>query len=184
MEIRNRNRIKSRDFGALSFLGVFQRPLTLILRQKHHNTNGSRIVTQPGVFTTFCQGKGIQLILLQEYRDRNGRCIAIGRGPPAEPRHEVFPEIVANFAVQSRGNFGLKCLLKFFSSLNVPAKLRRKLRQKLRPELPPPNGNFAHNSALQKPFANIAILFRSVGFRGRFRGQPIVPTFWESPPFL
>ena len=56
-------------------------------------------------------------ILLQKYRDRNGRCIAIlfksigvrgrfdspyateiaqkglfsGEGPPAEPRHEVFP---------------------------------------------------------------------------------------------
>ena len=29
---------------------------------------------QFGAYTTFCQGEGI---LLQKYRDRNGRCIAI-----------------------------------------------------------------------------------------------------------
>ena len=56
-------------------LGVFQRPLTLILLQKYHDTNGRRIVIQiGGVYTTFCQEEGI---LLQKYRDRNGRCIAI-----------------------------------------------------------------------------------------------------------
>ena len=56
-------------------LGVFQRPLTLILLQKYRDTNGSRIVMQiGGVYTTFCQKEGI---LLQKYRDRNGRCIAI-----------------------------------------------------------------------------------------------------------
>ena len=55
--------------------GVFQRPLTLILLQKHCDTSGRRIVIQiDGVYTTFCQKEGI---LLQKYRDRNGRCIAI-----------------------------------------------------------------------------------------------------------
>ena len=55
--------------------GVFQRPLTLILLQKYRDTNGRRIVIQiGGVYTTFCQEKGI---LLQKYRDRSGRCIAI-----------------------------------------------------------------------------------------------------------
>ena len=56
-------------------LGVFQRPLTLILLQKYRDTNGRRIVIQiGGVYTTFCQKRGI---LLQKYRDRNGRCIPI-----------------------------------------------------------------------------------------------------------
>ena len=56
-------------------LGVIQRPLTLILLQKHRDTNRRRFVIQiGGVHTTFCQGEGI---LLQKYRDRNGRCIAI-----------------------------------------------------------------------------------------------------------
>ena len=40
-------------------LGVFQRPLTLILLQKYRDTNGSRIVIQiGGVYTTFCQKGG------------------------------------------------------------------------------------------------------------------------------
>ena len=46
-------------------LGVFQRPLTLILQQKYRDTNGRRIVIQiGGVYTTFCQKEGI---LLQKY---------------------------------------------------------------------------------------------------------------------
>ena len=46
-------------------LGVFQRPLTLILLQKYRDTNGSRIVIQiGGVYTTLCQEEGI---LLQKY---------------------------------------------------------------------------------------------------------------------
>ena len=46
-------------------LGVFQQPLTLILPQKYRDTNGSRIVIQiGGVYTTFCQEKGI---LWQKY---------------------------------------------------------------------------------------------------------------------
>ena len=54
---------------------MFQRPLTVILPQKYRDTNGRRIVIQSGgIYTTFCQEKGI---LLQKYRDRNGRCIAI-----------------------------------------------------------------------------------------------------------
>ena len=54
------------------FLGVFNGPLTLIY---FRDTNGRRIVIQlGGVLTTFCQEDGI---LLQKYRDRNGRCIAI-----------------------------------------------------------------------------------------------------------
>ena len=58
-----------------SSLGVFQRPLTLILLQKYRDTNGSRIVIQiGGVYTTFCQKGGV---LLQKYCDRNGRRIAI-----------------------------------------------------------------------------------------------------------
>ena len=56
-------------------LGVFQRSLTLILLQKYHDTNGSRTVIQSGgVYATFCQEESI---LLQDYRDRNGRCIVI-----------------------------------------------------------------------------------------------------------
>ena len=59
----------------LSIFWVFQRPLTLILLQKCRDINGSRIVIQiGGVYTTFCREEGI---LLQKYRDRNGRCIAI-----------------------------------------------------------------------------------------------------------
>ena len=62
-------------FMFMCFLGVFQRPLTLILLQKYRDTNGRHIVIQiGGVYTTFCQKEGI---LLQKYRDRNGRCIAI-----------------------------------------------------------------------------------------------------------
>ena len=57
------------------YLGVLQRPLTLILLQKYRDINGSRIVIQiGGVYTTSCLKKGT---LLQKYRDRNGRCIAI-----------------------------------------------------------------------------------------------------------
>ena len=56
-------------------LGVFQRRLTLILLEKHRDTNGKRIVIQiGGVYTTFCQKEGI---LLRKYRDRTGRWIAI-----------------------------------------------------------------------------------------------------------
>ena len=57
------------------YLGVSQRPLTLILLKKYRDTNGRRIVIQiGGVYTTFCQEEGI---LLQKYHDKNGRCIAI-----------------------------------------------------------------------------------------------------------
>ena len=56
-------------------MGVFQRPLTLILLQKYRDTNGTRIVIQiGGVYTTLCQEEGI---VLQKYRARNGRCIAM-----------------------------------------------------------------------------------------------------------
>ena len=56
-------------------LGVSQRPLTLILLQKYRDTNWRRIAIQiGGAYTTFCQAEGI---LLQEHRDRNGRCITI-----------------------------------------------------------------------------------------------------------
>ena len=59
----------------LNVLGVFQRPLTLILLQEHRDTNGRHIAIQiGGVYTTFCQE---ERILLQKYRDRNGRCIAM-----------------------------------------------------------------------------------------------------------
>ena len=38
------------------FLGVLQRPLTLILLQKYRDTNGRRIVIQiGGVYATFCR---------------------------------------------------------------------------------------------------------------------------------
>ena len=59
---------------AKDILGVSQRPLTLIRLQMYRDTNGRRIVIQIGVYTTFCQEEGI---LLQKYRDRYGRCIAI-----------------------------------------------------------------------------------------------------------
>ena len=59
-------------------LGVCQRRLTLILLQKYRDTldtNGRSIMIHVGgVYTTFCQEEGI---LLQKYRDRMGRCIAI-----------------------------------------------------------------------------------------------------------
>ena len=43
-------------------LGVFQRPLTLILLQKYRDTNGRRIVIQiGGVYSTFCQEEGMLL---------------------------------------------------------------------------------------------------------------------------
>ena len=59
----------------ISKLGVSQRPLTLILRQKYRDTNGRRIVIQiSGAYATFCQEGGI---LLQKHGNRNGRCIAI-----------------------------------------------------------------------------------------------------------
>ena len=56
-------------------MGVFRRPLTLILLQKYGDTNGSRIVIQiGGVYATFCPEKGI---ILQKCHDRGGRCIAV-----------------------------------------------------------------------------------------------------------
>ena len=59
----------------MNFWGVFQRPLTLILQQKYHDTNGSRIVIQiGGVHTTFCQ-EGC--MLLQKHRNKNGMCITM-----------------------------------------------------------------------------------------------------------
>ena len=61
--------------GSALIGGVFKRPLTLIRLQKYRDTNGNRIVIQIGfVYTTFCQAKGI---LLQTYRNRNGRCLVI-----------------------------------------------------------------------------------------------------------
>ena len=57
-------------------LGVFQGPLTLILQQKHRDTNSSRIVIQIGAY---CQEKGI---LLQRYRHRNERCVVRRSFPP------------------------------------------------------------------------------------------------------
>ena len=55
-------------------LGMFQHPLTLILLQRHRDTNGTRMVIQiGGVYTTFCQEQGV---LLQKYCYRNSRSIA------------------------------------------------------------------------------------------------------------
>ena len=66
-------------------LGVFQRPLTPILLQKHRDTNGMCIVMQIGsVYTTFCQE---EVIVLRKYCDRNGRCI---RGRLDSPERWVF----------------------------------------------------------------------------------------------
>ena len=43
-------------------LGVFQRPLTLILLQQHCDTHGSRIVMQIGsVYATFSKEEGMLL---------------------------------------------------------------------------------------------------------------------------
>ena len=73
---RDKNAGNHENYGNYPLsIGVFQRPLTRILLQKHRDTNRSHIVIQiGGVYTTFCQEEGI---LLQRYRDRNGRCIAI-----------------------------------------------------------------------------------------------------------
>ena len=49
-------------------LGVFQRPLTLVLLQKYRDINGSRIVIQIG---------GEESINLPKHGDRNERCIGI-----------------------------------------------------------------------------------------------------------
>ena len=47
----------------------------LILLQKYHDTNGSRIVIRiGGAYTAF---REIEDMLLQKYHDRNGRCIAV-----------------------------------------------------------------------------------------------------------
>ena len=48
------------DFDVL-FLRAFQRPLTLMLLQEFRDRNGSRIVIQIGVYTTFCQEADIVL---------------------------------------------------------------------------------------------------------------------------
>ena len=58
------------------FLGVSQRPLTLILLEKHRDTNGSRIMIQIGGVYVRLSAKRTP-ILLQKYRDRNGRCGAM-----------------------------------------------------------------------------------------------------------
>ena len=64
-EILRNNKIISdkmlrRERPWVESLGVFQRPLTLILLQKQRDTNGRRIVIQiGGVYTTLCQEKGI-----------------------------------------------------------------------------------------------------------------------------
>ena len=48
--------------GLPKYLGVSQRPLTLILSQKYRDTNGRRIVIQiGGVYTTSCHREGIHL---------------------------------------------------------------------------------------------------------------------------
>ena len=90
-------------------LGVFQRPLTLILPQKYRDTNGSRIVIQiGGVYTTVCQEEGI---LLQKYAidmgdvsryfskvSGSGVVVTLLRNCPAE--HQ-FPFRAASFLPQS-----------------------------------------------------------------------------------
>ena len=53
---------KEEKIQDIQSLGVSQRPLTLILLQKHRDTNGRRIVIQiGGVCATFCQEEGILL---------------------------------------------------------------------------------------------------------------------------
>ena len=112
---------------------MFQRPLTLILLQKYRDTNGSRIVIQiGGVYTNFCQKKGI---LLQKYRDRNGRCIAIlfrsirvrGRFDSPEPNPEfwVINCVVFGFCLLSELVLGTEkvpqrnCVAKILPNVRV-----------------------------------------------------------------
>ena len=85
-----------------SFLGGFQRQLTLIPLQEYCDTNWSRIVIRIGVvYTTFSQEEGI---FLQKYRDRTGRCIMIfskvsGSGVG------IFDEILSSLKLQERRAF-------------------------------------------------------------------------------
>ena len=76
-------------FRSAMIWGVSQRPLTLVLLQKYRDTNGGRLVIQiGGVYTTFCQEEGI---LLQKYRGRNGRCIAmLFKSIPGGPKRGCF----------------------------------------------------------------------------------------------
>ena len=74
--------------------------------------------------------------------------------------YEAFPRIFANFAVQSRGNFGLAFLFALRCSSKASPKTIPKTSPqtspKLRPEPPTSkNANFAQNFILQKPFAKV-----------------------------
>ena len=70
------NKFMCEKFLPLKMVGALGFPhLTMIFLQKHRDTNGRHIVMHiGGVCAAFCQEGGM---LLQTYRDRNGRCIAI-----------------------------------------------------------------------------------------------------------
>ena len=58
----------------LNFLEMFQRPLTLILLQRHRDINRRRSLMQSGdAHMTYNQLEGI---VMPEHRDTSGRCIA------------------------------------------------------------------------------------------------------------
>ena len=86
---RRKSRKRRRQLEQLQ-LGVFQRPLTLILLQKHRDTNGRRIAIQiGGVYTTFCQIEGI---LLQKCRDRNA--CRLSNGNPESNQMSTHANVV------------------------------------------------------------------------------------------
>ena len=99
---------------------------TLILLQKHRDTNGRRVVIQiGGVYTTFCQEEGI---LLQKYHDRNGMCIAMlfksiaarGRLDSPDGVNECLIRIasIRNYYFNSQGFCPLNFVNKFQGDAN------------------------------------------------------------------
>ena len=88
--------------------------------------------------------------------------VYIGRGPPAEPRHEVFPWIFASFPAQSRENFGLKFVQKFFC-FEWPSKILPETSSQTSPRTAPlQNANFAQSFALHKPFNTVRAEFQII----------------------
>ena len=81
-------------------LGVFQRPLTLILLHEYRDTNGIRIVMQIGVYTTFCQKKGI---LLQNWHAPKS---TRKRNTPEIAGDRPFPESAFSGVLRFRVLFG------------------------------------------------------------------------------
>ena len=101
--------VANTPFYYTPFLGVSQRPLTLILPQKYRDTNGRRIVIQIGcVYTTFCHREGIHL---QKYAIEMGgvsryffTCIGVrGRFDSPDFCGTLTQRIWGKFGAKTRG---------------------------------------------------------------------------------